>query len=52
MPKPLVIGTTGPDEKTLHLMQNASEVMPVFYATNMSLGVAVLNHRLAKQAKC
>ena len=48
-PKPLVIGTTGLDEKTLELMQNASVAMPVFYATNMSLGVAVLNH-LAKQA--
>lgn len=48
-PKPLVIGTTGLDDKTLELMQNASVAMPVFYATNMSLGVAVLN-LLAKQA--
>lgn len=48
-PKPLVIGTTGLDEKTLELMQSASVAMPVFYATNMSLGVAVLN-LLAKQA--
>lgn len=48
-PKPLVIGTTGLDEKTLELMQNASVAMPVFYATNMSLGIAVLN-LLAKQA--
>ena len=48
-PKPLVIGTTGLNEKILELMQNASVAMPVFYATNMSLGVAVLNH-LAKQA--
>lgn len=48
-PKPLVIGTTGLDEKTLELIQNASVAMPVFYATNMSLGVAVLN-LLAKQA--
>ncbi len=51
MPKPLVIGTTGLDEKTLHLMQNASEVMPVFYATNMSLGVAVLNHLASKASE-
>ncbi|EAK0756268.1 4-hydroxy-tetrahydrodipicolinate reductase, partial [Campylobacter coli] len=51
MPKPLVIGTTGLDEKTLHLMQNASEVMPVFYATNMSLGVAVLNHLASKASQ-
>ncbi|KAA6228595.1 4-hydroxy-tetrahydrodipicolinate reductase [Campylobacter sp. LR196d] len=43
-PKPLVIGTTGLDEKTKQLLHLASEVMPIFYATNMSLGVAVLNH--------
>ncbi|WP_348518562.1 4-hydroxy-tetrahydrodipicolinate reductase [Campylobacter sp. CCS1377] len=48
MPKPLVIGTTGLDEKTMSLMQSASEVMPVFYATNMSLGVAVLNYLASK----
>lgn len=48
MPKPLVIGTTGLDEKTIHLMQNASEVMPIFYASNMSLGVAVLNYLASK----
>lgn len=47
-PKPLVIGTTGLDEKTFGLLENASEVMPVFYATNMSLGVAVLNHLASK----
>lgn len=48
-PKPLVIGTTGLDESTYALIKKASEKMPVFYATNMSLGVAVLN-LLAKQA--
>lgn len=47
-PKPLVIGTTGLDEKTFELLECASEVMPVFYATNMSLGVAVLNHLASK----
>ena len=48
MPKPLVIGTTGLDKKTMQLMQNASEIMPIFYATNMSLGVAVLNYLASK----
>lgn len=48
-PKPLVIGTTGLDESTYALIKKASEKMPVFYATNMSLGIAVLN-LLAKQA--
>ncbi|AXP09085.1 4-hydroxy-tetrahydrodipicolinate reductase [Campylobacter hepaticus] len=47
-PKALVIGTTGLDEKTFHLMQNISELMPIFYATNMSLGVAVLNHLVSQ----
>ncbi|TQR32459.1 4-hydroxy-tetrahydrodipicolinate reductase [Campylobacter sp. MIT 99-7217] len=48
-PKPLVIGTTGLSEKEKELMKQASSLMPIFYASNMSLGVAVLNH-LAKQA--
>ncbi len=47
-PKPLVIGTTGLDEKIMQLMQSTSELMPVFYATNMSLGIAVLNHLASK----
>ena len=42
-PKPLVIGTTGLNTYQLNLLQEASKVMPVLYATNMSLGVALLN---------
>lgn len=48
-PKPLLIGTTGLDDKIFEQMQEAGASMPVFYATNMSLGVAVLNF-LATQA--
>ncbi|MBN2817005.1 MAG: 4-hydroxy-tetrahydrodipicolinate reductase [Campylobacterales bacterium] len=48
-PKPLVIGTTGLNTHQLNLMKNASEIMPILYATNMSLGVALLN-KLVKQA--
>lgn len=48
-PKPLVIGTTGLNPHQLNLMKNASEIMPVLYATNMSLGVALLN-KLVYQA--
>lgn len=46
---PLVIATTGqtPEEKTMILQ--ASQVVPVFFASNFSLGIAVLL-RLAKQA--
>ncbi len=42
-PKAMVIGTTGLDEHQLNLLQEASEKMPILYATNMSLGVALLN---------
>ncbi|AJC85321.1 4-hydroxy-tetrahydrodipicolinate reductase [Campylobacter peloridis] len=41
-PKPLVIGTTGLNNKQQELMQSASIIMPILYATNMSLGVAIL----------
>lgn len=47
-PKPLVIGTTGLNMHQLNLLKNASELMPVLYATNMSLGVALLNKLVAQ----
>jgi 4-hydroxy-tetrahydrodipicolinate reductase len=43
MNKALVIATTGLDDHQKNLIIKASELMPVLYATNMSLGVAVLN---------
>jgi len=48
-PKPLVIGTTGLSQHQLNLLKQASDKMPVLYATNMSLGVALLN-KLVYQA--
>ncbi|MBU1657489.1 4-hydroxy-tetrahydrodipicolinate reductase [bacterium] len=42
-PRPLVIGTTGLNTHQLNLLKNASELMPILYATNMSLGVALLS---------
>jgi 4-hydroxy-tetrahydrodipicolinate reductase len=42
-PKPLVIGTTGLDSHQMNLLKEASEMMPILYATNMSLGVALLS---------
>ena len=48
-PKPLVIGTTGLNIHQLNLLKNASEIMPILYATNMSLGIALLN-KLVYQA--
>jgi len=49
IPKPLVIGTTGLNTHQLNLLKQASENMPILYATNMSLGVALLN-KLVYQA--
>ena len=48
-PKPLVIGTTGLSPHQLHLLKQASDIMPILYATNMSLGIALLN-KLVYQA--
>jgi len=48
-PKPLVIGTTGLSPHQLNLLKQASEIMPILYATNMSLGIALLN-KLVYQA--
>jgi 4-hydroxy-tetrahydrodipicolinate reductase len=50
-PRPLVIGTTGMDAHQLNLLKSASEHMPILYATNMSLGVALLNKLVATAAK-
>ena len=41
--KPLVIATTGFNKHQQNLLLQASQLVPVLYATNMSLGVAVLN---------
>jgi len=50
-PKPLVIGTTGLDTHQMNLLKTASESMPILYATNMSLGVALLNQLVHMAAK-
>ena len=46
--KPLVIATTGLSEHLMNLIQEASTKMPVLYATNMSLGIALLK-KLVKE---
>jgi len=50
-PKPLVIGTTGLDQHQMNLLKTASESMPILYATNMSLGVALLNQLVHMASK-
>ena len=49
--KPLVIATTGFSEHQKNLLIEASKVTPILYATNMSLGVAVLNKLVALASK-
>ena len=49
--KPLVIATTGLNQHQKNLLLEASTMMPVLYATNMSLGVAVLNKLVALASK-
>jgi 4-hydroxy-tetrahydrodipicolinate reductase len=50
-PIPIVIGTTGLDAHQMNLLKMASESMPILYATNMSLGVALLNKLVHTAAK-
>lgn len=49
--KPLVIATTGFNKHQQNLLIEASKVVPILYATNMSLGVAVLNKLVALASK-
>lgn len=49
--KPLVIATTGFSEHQKNLLIEASKIVPVLYATNMSLGVAVLNKLVSIASK-
>jgi len=50
-PTPLVIGTTGLSKHQLNLLDETARNMPVLYATNMSLGVAILNKLAALASK-
>ncbi|VAY88430.1 4-hydroxy-tetrahydrodipicolinate reductase [hydrothermal vent metagenome] len=49
--KPLVIATTGFNEHQKNLLLEAGKIVPVLYATNMSLGVAVLNKLVSIASK-
>lgn len=48
---PLVIATTGFNKHQQNLLIEASKIAPILYATNMSLGVAVLNKLVAIASK-
>ena len=49
-PTPLVIATTGFTEHQQNLMMEASQEMPVLYASNMSAGIALLKQLVEKVA--
>ncbi|NQY95370.1 MAG: 4-hydroxy-tetrahydrodipicolinate reductase [Campylobacteraceae bacterium] len=49
--KPLVIATTGFNKHQENLLLEASKKVPVLYASNMSLGVAVLNKLVSLASK-
>lgn len=49
--KPLVIATTGFNKHQQNLLMEASKKVPILYATNMSLGVAVLNKLVTLASK-
>lgn len=49
--KPLVIATTGFNKHQQNLLIEASKKVPILYASNMSLGVAVLNKLVSLAAK-
>ncbi len=49
--KPLVIATTGFNKHQQNLLLEGSKITPILYATNMSLGVAVLNKLVSLASK-
>lgn len=51
-PKPIVIGTTGLGAEGMALVNNASQMMPVLYSSNMSRGVFVLNKLVGITLSC
>jgi len=50
-PRPLVIGTTGLDDAQKVLLKKASNTMPILYATNMSVGIALLKRLVQMTAQ-
>jgi 4-hydroxy-tetrahydrodipicolinate reductase len=48
---PLVIGTTGLNSHQQNLLKQAAEKTPILYATNMSLGIALLDNLVYAAAK-
>jgi 4-hydroxy-tetrahydrodipicolinate reductase len=51
MQKPLVMGTTGQGESFLKMIESAAETIPIFYAANFSLGIAMMSKLLGAIGK-
>lgn len=49
--KPLVVGTTGLLPEHYHLLEKAAVSIPILYAANTSLGIAVLSHLIKLAAQ-
>ena len=47
---PLVCGTTGLSSEQLRELEDASKIIPVFYATNMSMGIFIFNKLISQAA--
>ena len=47
---PFVCGTTGLSNEQLQELKNASKIIPVFYATNMSMGIFIFNKLIGQAA--
>ena len=48
---PLVMGTTGQDEKDMENIHEASKVIPLFYSGNFSLGIYLLKEAIREVSK-
>src|SRR5690606_3274445 len=44
--KPFICGTTGLSDKQFKALKSASKKIPILWASNMSMGIAVLNQML------
>lgn len=49
--KPIVIGTTGLNETQMKKIEEASKIIPIVYAANMSIGVNVLFHLIEETTR-
>jgi 4-hydroxy-tetrahydrodipicolinate reductase len=49
--KPLVIGTTGLSEEDIDALEKASKQIPIFYAPNFSVGMAVMRKIASQTAR-